>query len=85
MRVEDQAGDIVFGGVEEGGVDDLAEGDVGQGELGSDPFALGRSGDSGEGVSGFLFVGLGEERAEVWEVKDFAADGGFAGHLDSNV
>ena len=57
-------------------VDDLAERQVGQDELGGNALALGPRGQPGELVARLLLVGLGEDLAQVGEVKSLVSDDG---------
>ena len=75
-RVEDQPADLVDVGIDQRVVDDLAERQVGQDELGGDALALGPRGQPGELVARLLLVGLGEDLAQVGEVKPLASDDG---------
>ncbi len=69
VGVEDEAGDVVRGGIDEGLRDDFGEREIGEPALGGDAFALGARGDAGELIAGLLFVGLREKLAEVGECE----------------
>ena len=71
-RVEDQPADFVGVGIDQRVVDDLVERQIGQDELGGDALALGPRGQPGELVARLLLVGLGEDLAQVGEVKSLA-------------
>ena len=75
-RLEDQPAHLVGVGIDQRVVDDLAERQVGQDQLGGDPLALGPRGQPGELVARLLLVGLGEDLAQVGEVKSLASDHG---------
>jgi hypothetical protein len=61
VSVEDEAGDIVVIGVDERTVNDFLQGQIGEFTFGGDALAVGTGSDSGQVVSGFFFVGFGEE------------------------
>ena len=66
--------DLIGVGIDQRMFDDLLERQVSKDQLGGDAFALGARGQARELVSRLLFVGFGENLAQIAEMKSLVSD-----------